>query len=229
MNLQSPLQEEILFHIGPVPVSNDIVTTWAVMAFLVLVSWAGMRKQALRPGAFQAALEIVVETLEKQISDILKRDGSAYLPLLGTLFLFIVTANLTAVMPGLKPPTARLETNGALAAIVFLAVHYFGVRSRGLKGYLGHYAEPSLFLVPLNILEEVTRVFSLMIRLTGNIMSHEFVIAIIVFLAGLFVPIPFMILGIMIGIIQAYIFTVLATVFIAAALDHTERKSGEQA
>ncbi len=226
--MQSPLREEIFFTIGPVPIGVDVVTTWLVMAVLVLVSWAGMRKRALTPGGFQAALEIVVETLDRQIRDVLKRDAKPYLPLLGTLFLFIVTANLTAVVPGMKPPTARLETNGALALIVFFAVHYFGIRDRGLKGYLGHYAEPSPFLVPLNVLEEVTRVFSLMVRLTGNIMSHEFVIAIIVFLAGLFVPIPFMLLGIMIGIIQAYIFTVLASVFVAAGLEQAERKSGGQ-
>jgi len=229
MTLQSPLREEIFFQLGPVTVSQAVVTTWLVMAFLVVVSWAGMRRRALVPGAFQTVLEIVVETLDRQVSDVLKRDATAYLPLLGTLFIFIACANLTAVVPGLRPPTARLETNGALAVIVFFAVHFFGIRSRGLRGYLGHYAEPTIFLLPLNVLEEITRIFSLMIRLTGNIMSHEFVIAIVLFLAGLFVPVPFMILGILIGIIQAYIFTVLATVFIAAALAHDDLKSGGKA
>jgi F-type H+-transporting ATPase subunit a len=221
----SPLQPEILFHAGPVPVSRAVATTWALMAALTLVSWIGLRRAKLQPGPLQAALEIIVATISRQIGDILKRDASPYLPLLGTLFLFIVCGNLAVVVPGLKPPTARLETTAALAGVVFFSVHFFGIRARGLGGYLAHYLRPNPLLAPLNILEEITRVFSLMVRLFGNIMSHDLVIAIVVFLAGLFVPVPFMLLGIMIGIIQAYIFTVLAAVFVGAALtDETTEK-----
>jgi F-type H+-transporting ATPase subunit a len=214
----NPLASDVLFAIGPVPIGRAVVTTWVIMAVLGLVSWGGMRHAAVHAGALQAALEIIVETIDKQVRDILQRDPWPYLPLLGTLFLFLVAANLSAVVPGAKPPTGHIETPAALAAIVFLSVHFFGLRALGAADYLKRYIKPNPLLLPLNLLAEVTRTFSLMIRLFGNIMSHEFVLAIVVFLAGLLLPIPFMLLGIMIGIIQAYIFTVLAAVFIGAAV-----------
>ena len=218
----SPLSPDILSYLGPIPISRPVVTTWAIMAVLTTVSWLSLRRARVHAGGFQTVLEIVVETLEKQVREIIRQDPWPYLPLLGTLFIFLVFANLTAIIPGMKPPTGHIETPAALAAIVFLSVHFFGIRSRGLIGYARRYAKPNLLLLPLNILSEITRIFSLMIRLFGNMMSHEFVIAIVVFLSGLFLPIPFMLLGILIGIIQAYIFTVLAAVFIGAAVGSIE-------
>jgi F-type H+-transporting ATPase subunit a len=218
----SPLAAEILFNLGPAPISRAVVTTWAIMFVVTAVAWLGMRQARVHAGPFQTVLEIVVETLEKQIHEIIRRDPWPYLPLLGSLFIFLIFANFTTVVPGMKPPTGRIETPAALAAIVFLSVHYFGVRSRGLREYAGRYTKPNVLLLPLNVLSEITRTFSLMVRLFGNIMSHELVLAIVVFLAGLLLPIPFMLLGIMIGIIQAYIFTVLAAVFIGAAVGSVE-------
>jgi F-type H+-transporting ATPase subunit a len=214
----NPLAPDILFSLGPVPIGRAVVTTWIIMAVLTVVSWIGGRRAQVYAGALQTVLEIVVETLEKQIKEIIRRDPWPYLPLLGTLFIFLVVANLSAVIPGAKPPTGHIETPAALAAIVFLSVHFFGIRSLGTADYLKRYIKPNPILLPLNVLSELTRTFSLMIRLFGNMMSHEFVLAIVVFLAGLLLPIPFMLLGIMIGIIQAYIFTVLAAVFIGAAV-----------
>ena len=124
----------------------------------------------------------------------------------------------------MEAPTSKLETPAALALIVFFSVHFFGIRARGLRGYLASFAKPKLIMLPLNILSELTRTFSLMLRLFGNIMSGEFIIALIVALAGLFVPIPLMALEILIGIVQAYIFTVLAAVFIGAAADTFEER-----
>jgi F-type H+-transporting ATPase subunit a len=218
----SPLTPDILFQLGPVPISRPVVTTWAIMAVLTAISWLGLRRAGVHAGALQTVLEIVVETLEKQVNEIIGRDPWPYLPLLGTLFIFLVFANLSVIVPGMKPPTGHIETPAALAAIVFLSAHFFGIRSRGLVGYARRYTKPNLLLLPLNMLSEITRTFSLMVRLFGNIMSHEFVIAIVVFLAGLFLPIPFMLLGILIGLIQAYIFTVLAAVFIGAAVGSVE-------
>ena len=218
----SPLAPEVLFHIGLIPISRAVVTTWAIMAVLTVASWLGLRRASVRANTLQTVLEIVVETLAKQIHDIIRRDPWPYLPLLGTLFIFLIFANLSAVVPGMKPPTGHIETPAALAAIVFLSAHYFGIRSRGLAEYARRYTRPNLLLLPLNVLSEITRTFSLMVRLFGNMMSHEFVIAIVVFLAGLFLPIPFVLLGILIGIIQAYIFTVLAAVFIGAAVGSVE-------
>jgi F-type H+-transporting ATPase subunit a len=218
----SPLVPDILFHLGPVPIGRAVVTTWALMAALVVFLAIALRNPSKTAGPVQAALEIIVLAIARQLRDIIGRDPWPFIPLLASLFIFLCLANLAAVVPGASPPTGHIETPAALAVIVFLSVHYFGVRVRGGGRYLHHYLEPSPFLLPLNILAELTRTFSLMIRLFGNMMSHEFVIAIVVFLAGLLVPVPFLLLGIMIGIIQAYIFTILATVYIAAAVGTVE-------
>ena len=218
----NPLSALVLFHVGPVPITKPVVTTWVIMAVLVVVSWLGLRRASVEPTPLQSALEIVVDAVRDQIEAIIQRDSWTYVPLLATLFIFLVVANVSAVLPDVQPPTGHIETPAALAAIVFLSVHFFGIKRRGLGPYLRHYTQPSVLLTPLNVLSEITRTFSLMVRLFGNMMSHEFVLAIVVFLAGLLVPIPFMLLGVLIGIIQAYIFTVLAAVFIGATVGSVE-------
>jgi F-type H+-transporting ATPase subunit a len=218
----SPLASVVLFTIGPVSVTRPVATTWAIMAALALFSWLTTRRLRPDPDRRQALLEIIVTGIAGQITDVIGKDARPFLPLLGTLFIFLVTANLSGVLPGVKAPTARLETPAALALIVFFSVHYFGVRARGPLGYLASFAEPKLIMLPLNLVSEVTRTFSLMVRLFGNVMSGEFVIALVVALAGLFVPIPLMVLEILVGIVQAYIFTVLAAVFIGAAVGSVE-------
>jgi F-type H+-transporting ATPase subunit a len=214
----SPLSSAVLFHLGPVAVSRPVVTTWAIMLALVLFCWLVTRRLRTIPDARQAVLEVVVSGIAQQIEEVIGKDARPFLPLLGTLFIFLATANLSGVIPGVEAPTAKIETPAALALIVFFSVHYFGIRGRGFKGYLASFAEPKLIMLPLNILSEVTRTFSMMVRLFGNVMSGEFVIALVVALAGLFVPVPLMVLEILIGLVQAYIFTVLATVFIGAAV-----------
>ena len=213
----SPLANVIVFHVGPLAVSRPVVTTWAIMAVLAAGSWALTRRLSLAASRSQAVLELLVTGLVGQIEEVTRRDARPLLPLLGTLFIFLLAANVSGVIPGVQAPTGRIETPAALAVVVFLAVHVFGVRARGLLGYLRSFAQPKLIMLPLNLLSEVTRTFSLMVRLFGNIMSGEFLIALVLALAGLFVPIPLMALELLVGIVQAYIFTVLATVFIGAA------------
>lgn len=219
---RSPLVSEILFHIGPVAISLAVVTTWVIMLALAALCALVTRRLTKRPDARQAVLEIIVTGIMSQIEDVTRRDARPFLPLLGTLFIFLVVANLSGLLPGVRAPTATLETPAALALIVFFSVHFFGIRARGLGGYLASFAEPRLIMLPLNVLSEITRTFSLMVRLFGNVMSGEFVIALVVALAGLFLPIPLMILEILVGVVQAYIFTVLATVFIGAAVGDVE-------
>jgi F-type H+-transporting ATPase subunit a len=214
----SPLTSTLLFHIGPVAITRPVVTTWIIMAVLALVCRFVTRRLSMLPDRRQAVLEGIVTGIMGQIEDVIRKDGRPFLPLVGTLFIFLVVANLSGVLPGVEAPTGKIETPAALALIVFFSVHYFGVRARGLRGYLASFAEPKLIMLPLNILSEITRTFSLMVRLFGNVMSGEFIIVLVVALAGLFVPIPLMALEILVGLVQAYIFTVMATVFIGAAV-----------
>jgi F-type H+-transporting ATPase subunit a len=220
---ESPLVAPVLFHLGPVQVTQPVVTTWVLIVALAAASYAITRGLKRHPSRLQAVLEILVTTIEDQITETMQTPSRPFVPLLGTLFIFLAFANVAGVLPGVRPPTASIETAAALALIVFLAVHVYGLRRRGLRAYLASYAKPTIVMLPLNVLSEITRTFSLMVRLFGNVLSGEFVIATVLALAGLFVPIPLMALEILIGLIQAYIFTVLAAVFIGAGIGSIER------
>jgi F-type H+-transporting ATPase subunit a len=220
--MPSPLEAEILFRIGSIPIARPVVTTSAIVLLFGVLSWASTRRMTMRPGRWQAALEAVVAQVTDQVREIVGRDPAPFLPVLGTLFLFIVVANLSGLLPGVRAPTASIETPAALAIVVFLSAHFYGIRERGVKRYLASYLKPNPVMLPLNVLSEITRTFSLMVRLFGNMMSHEIVLGIVATIAGLLVPIPFMALGILVGVIQAYIFSILATVFVGAAIGATE-------
>jgi F-type H+-transporting ATPase subunit a len=224
MTQPSPLISTVSFYLGPLPITRPVATTWAIMLVLTLGSWLATRQLRLqRPGRVQAAVELLVTAVMAQIEDVTRKDGRPLLPLIGATFVFLAAANLSGVLPGVEAPTGKLETPAALAVVVFFSVHYFGLRAKGARGYLMTFAKPKLIMLPLNIVSEVTRTFSLMVRLFGNVMSGEFVIGLVVALAGLFAPIPLMALEVLVGLVQAYIFTVLATVFIGAAAGDGER------
>lgn len=218
----SPLTSAVLFEIGPVAITRPVVTTWAIVALLTLVCHMLTRRLNAAPSRAQIVLEVVVATISEQIENIIRKNPRPLIPLLGTLFIYIAIADLSGLLPGVEPPTSKLETPAALALIVFMSVHFFGIRARGLFGYLATFAKPKLIMLPLNVLSEVTRTFSMMVRLFGNIMSGEFIAGLVVALAGLFVPIPLMALSLLVGVVQAYIFTILAAVFIGAAIGTTE-------
>ncbi|HUN26500.1 MAG TPA: F0F1 ATP synthase subunit A [Steroidobacteraceae bacterium] len=213
----SPLSSLVVAHLGPLAITRPVLTTWVIMAVLALGSWALTRRLAVAPSRRQMILELLVTAISAQIEEVIRKDARPYLPLIATLFIYLIAANLSGLVPGVEAPTGKIETPAALALIVFFAVHYFGARSLGPLGYLASFAKPKLVMLPLNVISEVTRTFSLMVRLFGNIMSGEFVIALTIALAGLLVPIPLMALEVLVGVVQAYIFTVLATVFIGAA------------
>ena len=216
---ESPLSMPLLFHLGPIPVTAPVLLTWCIMAVLTLGSWLLTRRLALaRPASAQAFLELLVDAVSGQIRDTMHADPKPYLPLIGTLFVFILVANWSSLIPGIEPPTAHLETDVALAGIVFASIIWFGIRARGAVGWLASFAEPNLLLLPLNLMESVTRTFSLLVRLFGNVMGGAFVVGIVVSLAGLLVPVPLMALEMLTGAIQAYIFSVLAMVFIGGAV-----------
>jgi len=218
--VNSPLVLEPVFHVGPVPITQPVLVTWAIMLFGVGAALL-TRRLTLVPSKIQTVLEIIVGFVDDQISSTMQRDPAPYRALIGTIFLYVLVANWSSLVPGIEPPTAHLETDAALALIVFAATIGFGIRSRGLAGYLATFAEPTWVMIPLNIIEQITRTFSLIVRLFGNIMSGVFVVGIVLSLAGLLVPIPLMALDLLTGAVQAYIFAVLATVFIGAALAET--------
>jgi len=221
--MTSPLATTILFHVGLVPVTTPVAVTWAIMAGLALFGMVGTRSLSLAPSTFQATLEMIVEAIDGQIRETMHGEPAHYRALIGTLFLYILLANWSSLVPGIEPPTAHIETDAAMAAIVFFAAIYYGIRARGVAGYLKTFAQPSFVMMPLNIAEAFTRTFSMTVRLFGNVMSGVFIIGVVLSLAGLFVPIPLMALDLLTGAIQAYIFTVLSMVFIAGAASETPR------
>jgi F-type H+-transporting ATPase subunit a len=219
----SPFEHELVWQVGPMLITRPVVTTWGVMAVLVLLAlWIRRGLSVEQPGRIQALAELLITTLRDEMQATMKLDPAPFLPMIGTLFLFILFANLSSLLPGVEPPTGALETDLALALAVFFAIIGWGVSRHGVWGYLKTYAEPNLLILPLNLLEALTRVLSMTVRLFGNIMSGMFISAVVLGLAGLLVPIPFMALDLLTGLIQAYIFTVLAMVFIAAAAGHGE-------
>jgi len=226
--IRSPLTTITLFAIGPVPISETVVVTWGVVAALALGSWLSTRSLTLAPSRTQAVLELIVEAVADQIQGTIRVAPWPYVPMIGTLFLFILAANWSSMIPGVEPPTAHIETDAALGLIVFMAIIYFGIKARGLRGYLKTFAEPSIVMIPINVVETFTRTFSMIVRLFGNIMSAVFVIGIILSLAGLLVPIPLMALHLLVGAIQAYIFAVLAIVFIGSGVSEGSRRKPKE-
>jgi F-type H+-transporting ATPase subunit a len=216
--MNSPLASIALFYLGPVPITEAVVATWVIMAVLVLGGLLITRRLSLVPSATQAAFELIVDTVDSQIRDTMQAEPAPYRAFIGSLFVFIFVSNWSSLVPGVGPPTAHLETDAALALVVFVAVIWFGIRASGLRGYLATFATPSPIMIPLNFIESITRTFSLLVRLFGNVMSGVFVIGIVLSLAGLLVPIPLMALDLLTGAVQAYIFAILAMVFIAGAI-----------
>lgn len=219
----------IYFQWKWITLNATIVNTWIVMALLTLTSWLITRKISYDPKKiprFQHALEITVRYLREQIRDITEEDPSPLLPLLGTLFLYISISNFLGIVPYFFPPTGSFSTTGALALCVFFSVPYFGIRKLGIKKYIKQYFQPTPLLFPFKIIGEVTRTFALAIRLFGNIMSGTLVVLVLVSVAPLFIPIFMQLLGLLIGQIQAYIFAVLATIFIASGMRAQIQKKG---
>lgn len=209
----------ILWQQGVVKLNATILTTWALMLLLTAGAWLITRRLSseVATSRWQAALEILVTGIDAQIQEIGLAVPQHYLPFLGTLFLFIATANFLTIVPGYEPPTGSLSTTTALALCVFAAVPVFGIGRRGWKRYLRTYREPTLLMLPFNLISEASRTLALAIRLFGNMMSGTLIIAILLTITPLLFPIAMNALGLLTGMVQAYIFCVLASVYIAAA------------
>jgi F-type H+-transporting ATPase subunit a len=196
-----------------------IVFTWIVMALLVLGSWAVTARlsEGETVSRWQVLLEVVVSAIRDQIDEVGADDPGRYLPFIGTLFLFIATANLLAVVPGYQPPTGSLSTTAALAICVLIAVPLFSIGKRGLGSYLRTYLQPTPLMLPFNLVGEVSRTIALAVRLYGNVMSGTVIVGILISVAPFFFPVVMQLLGLLTGLIQAYIFAILAMVYIGSA------------
>jgi F-type H+-transporting ATPase subunit a len=213
--------DEIVFwQLGPFNLNATIVFTWALIAGLAVGARLITRRLSVghSRSAWQNLLEIVVTSIVKQIEEVGLPSPQTYLSFIGTLFLFVAAANLCVVIPGFEPPTASLSTTVALALCVFVAVPAFGITSQGVGGYLRSYIEPTFIMLPFNIISEVSRTLALAVRLFGNMMSGAMIIGILLTITPFVFPIVMTGLGLLTGMVQAYIFSVLAAVYIAAAV-----------
>jgi len=219
----------IFWQWGFVHLNATIAYTWVVMLLLTLISWRVTRQlrfSELHRSHWQNALEVVVQAIRNQIHDICPEAGDAYLPFVGTLFLFIATCSLLEVVPGWHAPTGSLSTTAALALCVAVAVHAFGMLRRGFTGYLRHYIRPTFIMLPFHLLTETTRSLALAVRLFGNIMSGSTIVGILLAISPFVFPMIMQVFGLLMGLVQAYVFAILATVYIAAAVQAQRDREG---
>src|ERR1700693_4627910 len=214
----------IFWHYGFLKLNGTIVFTWGLMLVLAVGSRLITRRLSLdlQRSRWQNLLEIVVTGIKSQIEEVGLSHPEKYLTFLGTLFVFIASASLGTVLPGYQPPTGSLSTTAALALCVFVSVPLFGIADRGIAGYLKSYCEPTIMMLPFNLISEFSRTLALAVRLFGNMMSGVMIIGILLSITPFIFPIIMTALGLLTGMVQAYIFSILATVYIAAAT-HSDR------
>lgn len=222
--------ERIFCTFGPINLNATIVFTWAIMLLLISLSFFITRRLVIdrQISRWQSILEIIVKGIEGQISEIGPQNPQKYIPFLGTLFLYIATANILTIVPWYEPPTGSLSTTVALAACVFVSVPFFAISATGVRSYLKTYLEPTFVMLPFNIIGEVSRTLALAVRLFGNMMSGSMILAILLSVTPLIFPIAITVLGLLTGMVQAYIFSVLAAVYIASALSENQTTPNQE-
>ena len=219
------LENNVVFHVFGVGITSTVIATWAMVAVLAALGIYAGRNLQERPSRWQAVAEWGVGSVNSLIEEMTGEDARRYLPLIATTGLFILVANLMSIIPTVEAPTASINTPAALAVIVFFSVHYFGIRELGVWAYLKGFAQPMPLMLPMNVLSHLTRTFSLAIRLFGNMLSHQIIVAVLLVVLPLVVPAVLEVFGLFIGVLQAYIFTILTVVYIAGAV----RAEGEAA
>jgi F-type H+-transporting ATPase subunit a len=216
------------FHIGPYAITETVITTWGIMLVLFLVSWFSTRRLRIEPGGWQTMLEGIVAAMEDAVTAVLGEHARAVFPFVATLWTFIVVANLIGIVPGLRGPTGDLSLTAALAILVFLSVHWYGIRIHGLRKYLRHYLEPNPLLLPFHIVSEISRTVAMAVRLFGNIFSLELAALLVLLVAGFLVPVPVLALHIVEALVQAYIFGMLALIYVAGGIQLLETKTEDR-
>ncbi len=213
--------------IGSLQLNASVFTTWGIMLVLTVVAWLSTRNLKLFPGMVQTIIESIVEAIDGAIQAVAPEHGRQIMPFIATLWLFLIIANLVGLIPELHSPTRDLSVTSALAVLVFISVHWFGIKTQGLKKYLHHYLTPSPILLPFHIISEFTRTLALAIRLFGNMMSLEMAAMLILLVAGFLAPIPILMLHIIEALVQAYIFGMLALIYLAGAIQSQQLNSQE--
>ncbi len=221
------MEKEISFVLGPLTINESVLTTWGIMLMFVAFSWLSTRRLDRVPGSFQTFIEGIVAAIDDAIIAVAPEHGRQIMPFIASLWLFLIVANLVGLIPGLHSPTRDLSVTSALACLVFFSVHWFGIRMLGLKNYLHHYLKPSPVLLPFHIISEITRSLALAIRLFGNMMSLDMAAMIILLIAGFLAPIPILMLHIIEALVQAYIFGMLALVYLASAIQSRQLNAQE--
>ena len=212
----------ILLHLGPLGITEAVVITWCIMLALGVFCWLATRRMQLEPGPLQTVLEGAVSAIEDAIAAVLPQQVGRVLPFIGTLWIYVLIANLVGLIPGLSSPTANLSVTAGLALLVFFSVHWFGLQGKGRGAYLQHYLSPSPLLLPFHVMSEISRTIALAVRLFGNMMSLEMAALLVLLVAGLFAPVPLLMLHIVEAIVQAYIFGMLALIYVSGALQSQE-------
>lgn len=222
--------EIIYWQYGVFKLNATIVFTWGLMLVMAIAAHLITRRLSteLKRSRWQNLLEIIVTAILRQIEEVGLRQPEKYLGFLGTLFLFVAVASLSTVIPNYEPPTGSLSTTMALALCVFVAVPLFGIEGQGLRGYLKSYIEPTVIMLPFNMISELSRTLALAVRLFGNMMSGAMIIAILLTITPFIFPVVMTVLGLLTGMVQAYIFSILAAVYIAAATQARKPKSDEK-
>jgi F-type H+-transporting ATPase subunit a len=221
------LQSGVIVQFGLIQITNTVVTSWIIIFVIGVVSWGLTRRLSLQPGMIQTAIEGIVTTIENAITEVAPNQTRLLLPFIATLWIYLIIANLSGLIPGVHSPTRDLSATSALAILVFLSVHWFGIRSQGIKNYLRHYLVPSPILLPFHLISEITRTIALAVRLFGNMMSLEMAALLILLVAGFLAPIPILMLHIIEALVQAYIFGMLALIYVAGGIQSQQLKNKE--
>jgi F-type H+-transporting ATPase subunit a len=225
---QGSMLIEPVFVLGPLLITSTVVTTWAIMGLIWLACWLVTRRLRVDPGPAQTALEGIVTTIEDAIAAVAYGYARQLLPFIGSLWIFLVIANLSGLIPGAHAPTRDLSATAGLALLVFLSTHWYGIRLQGLKHYLRHYLAPSPILLPFHLISEVTRTVALAVRLFGNMMSLEMAALLILLVAGFLAPVPILMLHIVEALVQAYIFGMLALIYVAGGIQSLQIRQQAQ-
>ncbi|MGB5440309.1 MAG: F0F1 ATP synthase subunit A [Gammaproteobacteria bacterium] len=219
---------DAVISMGPVVITSTVLTSWVIMGVLWLLAWLVSRRLSIEPGPLQTAVEGIISIIEDAVAEVAPEHSRQIMPFIASLWIFLVVANLCGLIPGMHSPTRDLSATAALAILVFLSAHWFGIRIQGLRNYLHHYLAPSPIMLPFHFVSEITRTIALAVRLFGNMMSLEMAALLILLVAGFLAPVPILMLHIVEALVQAYIFGMLALIYVAGGIQSHQLKQANK-